>query len=234
MPASAKPETPYERAYKLWFEALPAAEQNRLRKLGLDKPAPDSQRAGSGVGLSGDAAERKEASERWDPAEIDAEPGWERELADGFAKAMAWAAAGKTLVEIGQRLTIILHAWKPALLAGLQLEIERELADDFEEACADAGPSQLAGPVLEWISRGSSLSQWGQRFLAAIYVVSPGLIQAPTLARIGAQNNKTRQAVDKLVQDFRDTFGGIKSRAMRPEQNRITCRNAQLRKASRA
>ncbi len=227
----------YCEAYRRWFDSLPADQRRRLAKLGLDKPDA-SYHAGNDVGMLEDAAMRNEASEWGNPAaaiEGAIEPEEEHEIDDAFSKALAWATQGKTLVQIGQRLGIILHIWKPALLRGLQIEIQRERAADFSRELGEdlADDTGAAGLFLEWLSRGTSLSQWGQRVLAAIYVLRPQLVGAPTLAAIGAHNNKTRQAVDKLVQDFRDTFGGVKSRAMRPDENRKRCKRAQLQRTSR-
>jgi len=229
----------YCAAYREWFDALDPAEQRRLAKLGLDKPE-GNHHSGSGIGMIEDAAMRNEASEWCDPISAIEVPvvDFERELDDAFSRSLAWTTQGRTLVEIGQRLAVVLHFWMPALLAGLGIELQRECAAAFLQEMADplsreSGGMDGLGPFLEWLSRGTSLSQWGQRVLAAVYVLRPGLIESPTLEAIGALNNKTRQAVDKLVQDFRDTFGGIKSRAMRPEENRKRCKRAQLQRTSR-
>lgn len=80
------------------------------------------------------------------------------------------------------------------------------------------------GRVLEWASRGSSLVAMGQRMYVMLYILRPALINGMTLEQIGNQNAVTRQMVDKLICDFRDTFGGIQTRNERSERTRARCR----------
>lgn len=79
-----------------------------------------------------------------------------------------------------------------------------------------------------WISEGSLLSEWGTRAMAAIYCVRPDLLNGMTLEQIGKKSGKTRQAIDKHVLSFRDSFGGIASGAMRSEKNRLHCKESHL------
>jgi hypothetical protein len=217
----------YERAYQVWFESLAEHDQRALARIGLDKP--ESEQFGP---VREDEPERStpEAGAFVHPADaIEGTIEDESELAATFGEALAWCSQGSDVVDMGRRLTVVLHLWRPSLVAGMTLEIEREMTEEFRcwvqcDAPCDRGN---LGPVLEWARRGTSLGQLGQRVLAMTYVLKPHAIGAPTLAAIGALTNKTRQAVDKLVQDFRDTFGGVKSRNMRSEANRITCRHAQ-------
>jgi len=220
----------YRRVYREWVDSLPPAERRNLAQMGLDKPERDGVQA-SGVGLEEDACLRPEASERVDYAGLaDAEDAvFCSDVAAGFAQALAWAVQGKTLVHMGQRLAAMMVLWSPALLQGVQLEIRRDLVAELQDAEWGAScPREL----LEWLSRGNSLSQWGQRVLVVTYVVAPELLPVPTLREIGGFNQTTRQAVDRLVQDCRDTFSGMKSRAMRSDENRLICRTAQLARAS--
>lgn len=157
----------------------------------------------------------------------------ENEIAAAFGSALAWCIKATNLPEMGRRLLAVLHIWRPSLVEGLAQQIERQLAEEFRDQVGgdDDKSGGALGSVLEWARRGTSLSQLGQRLLAIAYVLRPALIGGQTLAAIGSATGKTRQAVDKLVQDFRDTFGGLRSRNMRPEENRLVCRNAQLSRA---
>lgn len=218
----------YENAYAQWFAALPQAEQTRLRGLGLDKP--EGEQFGA-VREDDDDRTPPEVGEWNHPSHaIEATPEDEAELGKAFGAALGWCAKGGSVVEMGRRLLVVLHIWRPSLVAGLTLENERTLVEEFRRDIdqGSGGSGSALGPVLEWARRGTSLAQLGQRFLAMAYVLRPHIIGGATLAAIGALTNKTRQAVDKLVQDFRDTFGGLRSRTMRSEANRITCRRAQL------
>jgi hypothetical protein len=60
-----------------------------------------------------------------------------------------------------------------------------------------------------------------------IYILCGDLIDSSTCAAIGALDNKSRQAANKPIQDFRDTFGGIKSLSMRGKETRKRCKNSQ-------
>jgi hypothetical protein len=101
--------------------------------------------------------------------------------------------------------------------------IEPELSADEAKRLV----AEWFGRVLVWASQASSLVQMGQRLYVILYVLKPALIEGMTLEAIGAQNQVTRQAIDKLVTDFRDTFG-VKSHVMRPEQTRKRCKQSQL------
>jgi hypothetical protein len=222
----------YESAWREWFATLSREEQAQLRAAGMAEPIVErSSRRSSGE--FDDPAEAPEASE--DPREQleELEPMTateQQELEAAFGQALAWAAQGADLVDMGRRLSVMLHIYKPALIRGLALEIQAEMRAELEETVGEIRSElgEAYGCALEWVSRGKSLSQWGQRLLAALYVMRPAAIEDATLETIGAHQNKTRQAIDKLVQDFRDTFQGIKSAAMRSDETRIKCKHAQL------
>jgi hypothetical protein len=61
-----------------------------------------------------------------------------------------------------------------------------------------------------------------------LYILAPDLIGAATLEKIGAANGHTRQNIDKMVQDFRDTFQGQKNGAMKSEAARRAYTKCQL------
>jgi hypothetical protein len=150
------------------------------------------------------------------------------ELETAIARAVWWAVNGKTIVEVGQRWLAVMMIWRSPLVAGLALQMEREFLEDAQKNVGNDDDDGSAGRVLEWARRGGSVSQVGNRVMAMAYVMLPNAIQAMSLQAIGNMTNKTRQAVDKIVQDFRDTFGGIRSRNMRDDKNRLICRFAQL------
>jgi hypothetical protein len=90
--------------------------------------------------------------------------------------------------------------------------------------------AEMFGSVLHWASQAKSLVQMGQRMYVMLYVLRPALIEGMTLANIGKQNAVTRQAVDKLITDFRLTFG-VTGRTMRSDETRRRCRASQLNRA---
>ena len=83
------------------------------------------------------------------------------------------------------------------------------------------------GRVLVWLSEGNSTVEIGQKCLACLYVLRPDLIGGATLEQIGRQSSVTRAAIDKHVNEFRDTFGvmGFNNRS---ENTRSRCHKAQL------
>lgn len=216
----------YESAFYEWFAALPESEQRRLKSLGLDQPIrPDRTAA---VGTEDDDEEHEVEVVQSVEEQIEEE----RALARAFGQALRWACEAPDLVQAGRRALLMLHVWQPALVEGLQRQIARELEAEFRKTVGsddDGGPG--LGRLLDWLRQAPSLSAMGARVHAAAYVIVPTAIGARTLASLGSMNQKTRQAWDKMVQDFRDTFDGIRSRAMRGDETRIKCRDAQLAKA---
>jgi hypothetical protein len=211
----------YTLAFETWFAALPESEQRRMKEIGIEKPV---------VEQFGPVRPREE------------EEDFEREIADGelpvmleadgreiqaaVTRAMYWCLEARSLVEIGQRWLLVMTIWRSPLIAGVQMEFERELMDAAaREVGDDDGGS---GHVMEWVRRAGKVSQIGQRVMVAAYVLAPAIIGSASLEVIGRLNNKTRQAVNKVVQDFRDSFGGIKNRAMRDDSTRLLCKIAQL------
>lgn len=82
--------------------------------------------------------------------------------------------------------------------------------------------------VYAWVAEGSGdLIQLGKRQWVQLYVLRPDLIQGQTLDSFGGQDGKTRQAMDKLVQDFQRTFH-IKARNTRSNETRLNSQRAHL------
>ena len=90
-----------------------------------------------------------------------------------------------------------------------------------------AAAAELLQRVMAWAADARSIVQMGQRMYVMLYVLRPSLIEAMTLEQIGEQSQVTRQAIDKLVISFRDTFD-IQSRPMKSNNTRNRCRQAQL------
>lgn len=103
--------------------------------------------------------------------------------------------------------------------------------DDMEPE-SDSEDLQAVGralsKVLVWSAEAKSIVALGQRLWVFLYVVRPDLIEGQTLDQFGSQSNKTRQAVDKVVQEFQDNFN-IKGRNMRSTETRLACQNAHLK-----
>ena len=81
----------------------------------------------------------------------------------------------------------------------------------------------IFGRVLEWVRRGTTISEIGERLCLVAYVVRPTMMGSPTLHQLGEVMNKTRQAKDKLASCLRDTFAGIRAAAQRGEYTRDKC-----------
>jgi len=218
----------YREAFEIWRETMSPEDRELADSLGITGPQAEQ----FGRVVSGEPEYDPEATEAADP--IDSlEPirvGEEMMISAAFHQALAWCVGGKTLVEIGMRYLCVLKIWKPVLLAGMTLELEAEMQRDFIQNVGSFGAMEGLGRLLEWARRARMVSAVGLRIVAMAYVLSPGLIGDMTLEQMGEPVKKTRQAVDKLVQDFRDTFEGIRSRSMRDDGNRLICKNAQHRK----
>lgn len=92
--------------------------------------------------------------------------------------------------------------------------------------------AEMFGSVLHWISQAKSMLAMGLRAYAVLYILRPGLIDGITLEAIGKQCGVTRQAVDKLLTNFRETFG-VAGRTMRSDTTRKRCRHSQLNKGKK-
>jgi len=96
---------------------------------------------------------------------------------------------------------------------------------DQEERTALRGMEEL-WTWLCMLGRQPRLSAVGHRTLAALYVLRPDLLEGVALEEIGGGCGITRQALSKLVSDFRDCFGGVRNRAMKSDETRARCRGA--------
>lgn len=227
------PETPtradrhrnYVTAFELWFNSQTPEQRAELRKMGLDKPQDEQF---GPIRSEDDRYIPEDGAEDHPVEKLETTPGDETALGVAFSAALEWCLEGRDLIAIGSRLLAVLAVWRPSLINGIQDAIDRRLVAEFAEHGGEADAFAL-GPVVEWASRGSSLSQVGIRARVIAYVMSPNLIGGETLAEIGeVAARRTRQSIDRAAQDFRDTFRGIHSRTMRPEINRKRCRASHL------
>jgi hypothetical protein len=166
------------------------------------------------------------------------------EAAEVFSVALRWGLEenGKKedgehhLVRTGSRAVAIIASMRPDLATGMSADkdLMRLLVAEFSDFRVGETIGKLArcgrlfGRVLEWVRRGKTISVLGENMQLLAYVVRPDLIDASTLEEIGSPSNKTRQAMDKRVNDLRDTFDGIRAMTMRPDITRIRCQHAQL------
>ena len=215
------------------------SERLRLRKLGLHKPQLEPR---------GVPAEGGEDREFDDPADLAVDythpiaelnppvgPTDLEEICDAFSAALIWAGQAQSLVEMGWRLAAMLHVMRPALLEGMALEIRRDDACELRAAMGNRELIKKVGEqyrhVLAWCRRCRSLAQLGQRGFAMIYLINRSAIGGLTNAVIGGKDNKTRQAINKTIQDARDSLAGFRNEVMRGEETRRKCRIAQTSRA---
>jgi len=148
---------------------------------------------------------------------------------DAFARVIAWVHVPELLIKKARRLATLITHCRPDLGASLPQCPLRTA--DLVAHLGDYPASRLAlvfGRVFAWAREAPSLGTLGVRADIIAYIVRPQLLDAATNAQIGEPLNNTRAAVNKLVQEFRDTFAGIRAPAMRGESTRARCREAQL------
>jgi hypothetical protein len=152
-------------------------------------------------------------------------------ISEHFASALVWATDAKSMVEMGWRMATMLRLMRPALVEGMALEARLELQADLTKALAGRDPLETGEyyrALLAWCRRCKTLSQMGQRTFAMIYVLRRDLLSGRnTNAAIASLQNKTRQAFNRTVGNFRDTFRGFRNAVMRGEGTRTKCRKAQ-------
>jgi hypothetical protein len=222
------------RDYLAAFERMRAgwspADLRRARELGVDVPKLDltkqAKRADDDEPRETQAAATFEhpvdliEPEEGDPA---------LEAAAVFAAIVAWMRKGATLVQVGHRVVAALSLVRADLVGGARVCVR--LAHDAGECLGGSAleVGEAYGAVWAWLREAQSIAQLGVRCLAMAYVISSQGAEGVTLEQIGAGNGTTRQAVDRIAQNFRDTFHGMRSRTMRSEENRKRCRIAQLK-----
>ena len=155
--------------------------------------------------------------------------------ADDFSEALTWALDvpdQRDLVGIGMRAMVMIDGLRPELVGEFHRPLNwLAICDGFTNRTSAGFEQHLAtgeifGRVLEWVRRGRTVSEIGERLCLVAYVVRPTMIGTPTLAKLGELMNKTRQSKDKLVTCLRDTFAGLKAAAQRGERTRLVCQNA--------
>jgi hypothetical protein len=81
--------------------------------------------------------------------------------------------------------------------------------------------------VYVWVSEARDIVGMGKRQWVQLYVLRPDLIRGQTMDQFGALDSTSRQGMDKLVQEFRATFG-IRGRNMRSDETRLKCQQSHL------
>jgi hypothetical protein len=161
-----------------------------------------------------------------------------QQLCDHFRVALVWATRrSKTgdlpdLMQMGTRMLTIFAVLHPKAKRGMDLRIPSKMEAELRMALAGRAPLETGRffrRPLVWVRKCTSLLQLGKRSYAMISVLCGDLIDSATCARIGAMDNKSRQAANKPMQEFRDTFKGIKSLPMRDNETRKRCKQAQVK-----
>lgn len=145
---------------------------------------------------------------------------------DDFSQAIAWVHEARILMKKGHRLAVLIAWCRPDLAESLP--VSPGLRDQLEKT--GIGKAHLAivfGRVFAWAREAASISALGIRANIIAYVVQRGLLDEATNAEIGREVNNTRAAINKLVQEFREAFKGIRTGSMRDESTRHACRRAQ-------
>lgn len=86
----------------------------------------------------------------------------------------------------------------------------------------------LQARIYAWKSLSRDIVGWGYRGWVEVYVMRPDLIQGQTLEMFGDETNVTRQAINKLVLEFR-SLTGMRGRNMRSNETRLRCQKAHQR-----
>lgn len=210
-------------------------DENLLRPLKYEEGS--ARRYGDNEDDAPDPADR--AVDPLDPRIpiVDFESATQSELqsfCDQFRAALVWATRGNNgsqpdLMQMGARMLTIFGVMAPQLKIGMDLRIPRNMESNLR---AIVGHDPIAigkffRRPLAWVRKCTSLVQLGKRGYSMTYVLCGDLINSATCAAIGDLDNKSRQAANKPIQDFRDTFGGIKSLPMRGKETRKRCKRSQ-------
>ena len=163
-------------------------------------------------------------------------------ICETFGFSFRWALDGaqsangdSPIVCIGKRCNVILARMRPDLGAGLTLKPSLCRAYDrrFSELML-LRTGVWFGRALEWMRRGTSLSDRGENVCVVAYYCWSDQINGATLSELAKMTGKTRQALDKLANCFRDTMSNrvqwqvLKSITMRADVTRFRCKNAQF------
>lgn len=156
-------------------------------------------------------------------------------LCDHFSAALVWATTtsrtngGPDLMQMGVRWLAIFTVFRPQLIGKMNLRLPATMISGLRASLNGRNPIETGTffrKPLSLIRRCTSLLQLGKRGYSAIYVLRGDLIGSATCAAIGALDNKSRQAANKPIQEFRDTYRGIKSLPMRGKETRNKCKKA--------
>ena len=154
-----------------------------------------------------------------------------RDYCDHFGAALVWATRGDPdLYQMGKRMITIFMVMRPEIVGKMKMRIPKVQVQDLRYTMLGRNPietGEFFWRALEWIRDCTSLVQLGKRAFSAIYVLRGDLIDAATCAAIGGMDNRSRQASNKPIQEFSDSFKGIKSLPMRGNKTRRLCKQAQ-------
>jgi hypothetical protein len=228
----------YETAFHEMRAEWTPEQLARAERFGYDKPLPYEPRRSR-------RATDDDEEEFADPADravvdrtpiVDFDEASQSELqtfSDQFRGALEWATHSKNgsqpdLMQMGARMLTIFGVMKPELKTGMDLRIPKKMEMDLLSRLPDPlGTGKFFRRPLAWVRKCTSLVQLGKRGYSMIYVLAGDLINSATCSAIGGMDNKSRQAANKPIQDFRDTFGGIKSLPMRGTKTRQRCKRSQ-------
>lgn len=146
---------------------------------------------------------------------------------------MTFAGIKPDLLQMGWRMLAILRIMRPELIGGMNLAIPKNAEKELRRLLFGTDPlatGDFYRRPLAWVRDCASLEQIGQRGYSMIYVMRLDLVDSITCAAIGAFKNSTRQAANKPINDFRDTFSGIENLVMRDEETRRKCRKSQTKR----
>ena len=246
-------EAQLKREYAKWRADMTPAERAAARKLKCLMPLADGGipkgRRGQEVDLDfhdpadlPEAAEHRTAVDELEPLDafsVAIENLDYQEVtnaAETFGAGLSWTfdvADQSDMVVIGDRGLATIYLMRPDLVKGAERTRAQKILGCTQGAwpkvpwggecfqCLATG--DIFGRVFEWIRRGESVSQIGERLCLVAYVVRPTIMGSPTLQQLGEKMNKTRQAKDKLASCLRDTFAGIRAAAQRGEFTRDKC-----------
>ena len=215
--------------YKEWLAGMTPEERQRVEEMGLGEPDIEEPK-----GQQADIESRKDLPEvaiSWDPSKLGENVAPGNVFADTFCACLAWCSQSGDLVPMGRRFLAMVAVLRPDLVTDMGFQVDRALVNEFNQAThtfpLDEVAMEFKAP-LEWARRATSISRVGQRVYAMLFVLRPRFIASQTLEAIGELSNRTRQAVDKDVCDFRDTHAGMRGELMREEDHRLTCQTSQL------